>query len=365
MQGNPFTPNFGQIPRYIAGRDQVINEVLYAFEHAPYDPATTAILVGARGTGKTALLSYLAKEAEKTGWISVNTACISGVQEDILQQTAYKAKEFLPKKSKTRLKGVSLGQIVDIAFDTKEGPEENWYMRMVHLLDELERHQVGLLITIDEVTPRLEEMIHLAATYQLLLRENRRIMLLMAGLPSQVSLLLNHESVSFLRRASQYTMQRLEDYEVEEVFQHMIQDGGKTITPEALDPIIRATEGFPYMMQLVGYRVWSLADNENSIGPVEAQKGIELAKKDFESRILRATVRELSDGDKLFLKAMLEDEGSSRTADLELRLNKNSGYISRYRTRLIEHGVIEPVSRGYVRMAIPGLREYLETVARG
>ena len=64
-------------------------------------------------------------------------------------------------------------------------------------------------------------------------------------------------------------------------------------------------------------------------------------------------------------KAMLEDEGSSRTADLELRLNKNSGYISRYRTRLIEHGVIEPVSRGYVRMAIPGLREYLETVARG
>ena len=175
----------------------------------------------------------------------------------------------------------------------------------------------NLTLQVNTMADRLEEMIHLAATYQLLLRENRRIMLLMAGLPSQVSLLLNHESVSFLRRASQYTMQRLEDYEVEEVFQHMIQDGGKTITPEALDPIIRATEGFPYMMPLVGYRVWSLADNEDSIGPVEAQKGIELAKKDFESRILRATVRELSDRDKLFLKAMMTHIPSVISSDMK------------------------------------------------
>ena len=81
-------------------------------------------------------------------------------------------------------------------------------------------------------------MIEIASVYQLLLREKRKIELLMAGLPSEVSTLLNDRSVSFLRRASQYELGRVEDYEIEDAFCKTIEDSGKKIDEEALQKTI-------------------------------------------------------------------------------------------------------------------------------
>ena len=53
---NPFTPSFGQIPLYMAGRDLVIDEIMRAFENGVGDPNLSTILIGARGSGKTALM---------------------------------------------------------------------------------------------------------------------------------------------------------------------------------------------------------------------------------------------------------------------------------------------------------------------
>ena len=87
MARNPFTPNFGQVPRVLAGRDQLIDEIVSAFDNAPGDPSLTSILIGARGTGKTALLSLLANEAESKGWLAVNVPCVGGMLEEIFQGT--------------------------------------------------------------------------------------------------------------------------------------------------------------------------------------------------------------------------------------------------------------------------------------
>ena len=76
---NPFTPNFGQVPVVLAGRDQLIDEVSQAFDNAPGDPSLTSILIGARGTGKTALLSLLAGEDRSRGWLVVNAPCNEGM----------------------------------------------------------------------------------------------------------------------------------------------------------------------------------------------------------------------------------------------------------------------------------------------
>ena len=64
---NPFTPSFGQIPLYMAGRDLVIDEIMRAFENGVGDPNLSTILIGARGSGKTALMSLLAHEAQGFG----------------------------------------------------------------------------------------------------------------------------------------------------------------------------------------------------------------------------------------------------------------------------------------------------------
>lgn len=49
-------------------------------------------------------------------------------------------------------------------------------------------------------------MIASASTYQLFARENKRVGLLMAGLPHQVSMLLRDEFVSFARRSAQHRL---------------------------------------------------------------------------------------------------------------------------------------------------------------
>lgn len=56
--------------------------------------------------------------------------------------------------------------------------------RMSRILDVLAEYSIGLLITIDEIDPNLEELIDFSATFQHFVREDRKVALFMAGLPS-------------------------------------------------------------------------------------------------------------------------------------------------------------------------------------
>jgi DNA replication protein DnaC len=65
MPDNPFTPTFGSIPPLFAGRERMIEDVVTGLDNAPGDPNRSTIFIGARGTGKTALLAKIAEEAGK------------------------------------------------------------------------------------------------------------------------------------------------------------------------------------------------------------------------------------------------------------------------------------------------------------
>ena len=67
---NPFTPVFGTIPRFPAGREDIINEMKKAFINWTGSPDITSILIGPRGSGKTALLQMIADEAGMEGWMT-------------------------------------------------------------------------------------------------------------------------------------------------------------------------------------------------------------------------------------------------------------------------------------------------------
>lgn len=64
---NPFTPTFGCVPPELAGRDTLITDILEGLDNAPGDPNRATIFVGARGTGKTVLLTAVAERAEMRG----------------------------------------------------------------------------------------------------------------------------------------------------------------------------------------------------------------------------------------------------------------------------------------------------------
>lgn len=367
--GNPFRPNFGQVPARMAGRAGLIADLSAVFENGPGDPNRTTVLIGARGTGKTALLTYMSSVAGEHGWVSVDAVCDDGMLQDILLQTR-KATAHLVDIGSPRSKlsevsaqvspgavGGGIGFKRDSAAPRTE--DSNWRLEMEAILDALEERDAGLLITVDEVDPQQAQMVKLASVYQLLVRAERPVALFMAGLPHNVSQLLSGKSVSFLRRASQQHLGSIPEYEVADAFRRTAETAGKHVDAAALDAAAKAIEGFPFMLQLVGYRSWEASADAVTIETQHVEAGIELARRDMENRVLKTTLDELSNMSIRFLEAMLEDDAVSSTSDIAKRLGKSSGYVSTYKRRLMEAGLIEDAGRSKIRFALPCLRDYL------
>ena len=358
---NPFTPEFGSVPLVMAGRQSVRRELFDAFAQGRGNPNLSSILVGPRGSGKTALLTYLAKEASNEGWVAVHAVAMPGMLEDIFEQTRRACARVLGKQGidAPQLTSVSLGP-VSVGWAASPVPPENWRTRMTKLIEALEGAGFGLLITVDEVVASLDEMVNLAAIYQLFVREQRRIALVMAGLPNNISALLNDKSVSFLRRAQQHKLGAIPDPDVREAFRETAAIGGREVASDALEACVSAIGGYPYMLQLVGFRCWQASNLSGIISAEAAKRGIEDAHEDFRSHILEPTFRELSEMDLRFVEAMLVDKRESRISDIAKRMDVESRYASKYRSRLLAEGVIEQVARGIVRFALPEFKAFAQ-----
>ncbi len=354
---NPFRPAFGAVPLYPAGRDAVLRDFDYAYENYRGNPMLTSLLIGPRGTGKTALLNMVADEARKQGWLCIDTSARSGMLEEIYQNLLMQASDFLEKKS-GKLSSIQIGSF-GISIENESDIQLNWKNRMEIILNQLAEQNIGLLILVDEVIAEESEMIELTAVYQLLKRKFDKLSLIMAGFPSNISSLLNEKSVTFLRRAHRIYLGRISDSDIAISFRKTIESEGKKITDEALKLTVDAIEGFAYMMQLVGYYTWMNSDSQ-VIDLSDAEEGIRYANSDFRTGVLESTYRELSDNDRKFLFAMLEDPKESVLKDIAARLNKSPGYVSTYKRRLLSDGIIEENPGKSFSIVIPSFREYLK-----
>ena len=160
---NPFTPEFGSVPLVMAGRQSIRRELFDAFVQGRGNPNLSSILVGPRGSGKTALLTYLGKEASEQGWIAVHAVAIPGMLEDIYEQTLLACDNVLGegKAKSLRLTSIGVGP-VSASWEVASAPAENWRTRMGKLVSAIEDAGYGLLITVDEVVATLDEMVTLA-----------------------------------------------------------------------------------------------------------------------------------------------------------------------------------------------------------
>ena len=357
-QDNPFTPMFGKVPAYMAGRERIVDDMVAAFEGNGADPNLCSIFTGARGTGKTALLTYLGYRAEQAEWVVASVTASQGMLEDILQRLKDASSHLLPAESGRKLHGIEIASLGSISWEHMPEPAGNWRTQMNSLLDALAEVETGVLITVDELDPSLEEMTRLVTVYQHFVRENRKVALLMAGLPYRVTTLLSGKSTSFLRRAARHDLGSIPPYEVKEAFRLTVEDGGKTVEDAALDEAARAIDGFPFMFQLVGYRAWNASRQSAVITAEHVRQGAAVAQEELEARVFDATYAELSEGDKAFLAAM-NAGGITLRADVTERLGKGSSYVSTYKKRLLEAGVIEEPETGIFKFALPGFGDFL------
>ncbi len=159
--------------------------------------------------------------------------------QNLLKRTKEAAAAYIDTTDSPKLKGLTVAQLFGLEWESAPREQLNWRSRMNALFKGLDQYGIGLLITVDEVSASLDEMISFAATYQLFVREGKRVGLLMAGLPHQVSALLRNQTVSSLRRSVQHRLSGVADQEVAQALVQTIASEGRTATLRSLGRCLR------------------------------------------------------------------------------------------------------------------------------
>ncbi|MCL2654388.1 MAG: ATP-binding protein [Coriobacteriia bacterium] len=359
---NPFNPQFGRRPKQFIGRELIINDFLQSLTD-PYDPHRTTIITGIRGSGKTAILSDVHASLDSSKQVVIDVTAHDGMLLEILDEfiRCNTGKNWLGKAF-NEVQGFSAGALGFSLGLTKKADKEVHGFRFMlsSMLNELKHKGIKTVFLIDEVHNGTPDMREFAVTYQHLLREEYDVALLMAGLPSSVNDILNNEVLTFLRRAYRVELESIDTKAVEIAFDQAFSQAGRTFSGTALRSAATATEGYPYLIQLLGYFLFR-SDAEAIDGKL-VQQSLDLAKIELFKNVHDMLFQALSAEDRNFLFAMTQDEGVSEFGAIRERLGGvSAGYASKYRERLLIAGMVKAVAHGKLAFAPPYLHEYLLT----
>lgn len=359
---NPFTPGFGHSPAILAGRSAALTE----FEATMRGelPEQRAMLVsGARGVGKTVLLSECEARAREAGWsiLPLHTASTS-LTAELRSIAVARLRDLDPNARSTRLTGAGAS-----GFSASRSISDRYEQESEPLGDLLDRLATlaastghGVMIVLDEVQSADRHQLHEVTQHiQDLMRHHPEVLFAAAGIRSGLARLLDHEKTTFLRRAHRLELGPVEIGTATEAIRQTVADTDKTITPAAVARAGEISEGYPYLIQLIGSKAWRSSGSSDSIEFEDVEGSRAAAVHEMIRNVHGPALRDLSSRKRQYLEAMLEDAGPSNVGDIARRLDVDPRYQSTYRERLIEDELIEPAGRGYVRYALPYLREAL------
>lgn len=371
---NPFKPTAGSEPPVLVGRKQYIEDFQFAIDDGSGAPGRLSFITGARGVGKTVMLNALSDIARNLQWKVVNATAAGDFLQEIIKLlhtgqkthiTSYTLPSVAIESSLPGMKAnIGLG---GMQFEHSQGSTD-LRQTIGHVLDSMDESRQGVLITLDEVgegTP-LPQLRSFATAIQHLIEEKRNIAVIFAGVPHMVDDVVNDSVLTFLRRAERYQLQDVPIEDVWEAFEKTLSAGGKNASYDVLNELARATRGYPFMIQLVGYWTWRQSvvnGHDDFISLEDCESGIAKAKDKLGNLVNAPAVAHLSAIARDYLLAMAMDEGPSNTGDIAKRLGKSPQYANVYRNRLIREDYIIATDYGKVDFKMPYLREFLQSHA--
>ena len=358
---NAFSPTFGFRPKYIVGRDREISEFMESLADAPGHPNRATFFIGQRGMGKTVLLLELAELAREAGFIVVRVVAGKTMLDEIIEGIQI-AGQRLAEEKKNAVKSITAGAFgfsVGLTFTEDVRRNYGFSTKLSLLCEALAKRKKGVLFLIDEIRASTTEMRVFATTYQHLVGDGMNVAVAMAGLPNAISSVLNDKILTFLNRAHKVDLKPLATADVSVCFAKALRDLEVEFDAITLDAAARATDGYPYLLQLVGYHMLKFLDLESKLTATIVDIAVMSSKRALVSDVLLPCLNPLSAEDKRFLKAMATDSEESRVSEISDRLQVGKSHTQTYRRRLMEAGLIHSSSRGALAFSIPYLGQYL------
>ena len=356
-----FSPTFGYRPKYVVGRDKEVSEFMEGIADAPGHPNRATFFIGQRGMGKTVLLLELAERSREAGFIVVRVVAGETMLDDIVEGLQMAGERHMEER-KNPVKSVSAGAFgfsVGLTFTDEIRKNFGFNAKLSLLCEALAKRKKGVLFLIDEIQGNTAEMRAFATTYQHLVGEGMNVAVAMAGLPNAISSVLNDKILTFLNRACKVDLKPLQIADVSACYAKALSDLEIEFNAKTLDSAARATDGYPYLLQLVGYHMLKLLDEEHKLTQTMVDLAITSSRRALASDVILPCLNPLSTEDKRFLKAMAVDSDESRVSDIRDRLQVGKSHAQTYRRRLMEAGLIYSSSRGMLAFSIPYLGQYL------
>lgn len=358
---NVFKPSFGNRPDRVVGRDQVVQGICNGLTEEPGSRERSVLILGQRGMGKTSLLLEVADRVRSLGFVPVRVTHRTTMLEDIIGVAQLEGSKALGSAASrvSSLSADAFGFTIGLSFTDEVEKYQGFRVKLSLLCDRLAEAGLGLLILLDEVQANSDEMRTLATTYQELAGDGKNIALVMAGLPSSISKVLNDKTLTFLNRARRVHLGPISTNAVGLYFEDAFKRVGRSISHDVLLQAAESTRGFPYLLQLVGYHLVRYSDIDGVISERVLEAAVKEALDELAEDVFETTLKPLSRKDIEFLKAMAQDEGVSAATDIMARLGVADNYYQPYRARLLATGIIEAPRDGELEFAVPYLADYL------
>ena len=334
---------FGKPPVRLINRYDDIDNIITAFD-ADYTISYTYLIEGVRGGGKTVLMSSVANELKKDeSWIIVNLNSTQDLLYGLaksLENTVKNIPDFLDKGFNFSVLGVGIG----IGAETKE--KDNISV-IEDLLLYIKKKNKKLLVTIDEVMHD-DNMRVFASQFQIFLREDYPIYVIMTGLYENIYAIQNDPGLTFLLRSPKIRIEPLSLSQITRQYMQIFE-----IELDEAKKLADVTKGYAFAFQALGLLYWEYR-NELSLDEI-------LIKFDdmLDGYVYRKIWEGLSKQDKKIVMA-LEDNRIISTKDLLKTTGIKANSYSKYRERLINKGVISTPEHGMVALALPRFRSIVE-----
>jgi ribosome-associated translation inhibitor RaiA len=340
---NPYVINFGRVPNQYISRDYLIDSIVESLESEIVEEQAFK-LTGIRGTGKTVTLTSIERKIrENNDWIVIGLKSNSNIIKDLVAEL-YSQVPFISSFVDANLNLSAFGIGLNIE---KKSPVASIDYALKLMLKEVKKQKKRVLVTIDEAR-KTEELIDFIQEFQILIREDLPLYVVVAGLYEDIEALENTDGLTFFLRATKYEMQPLNLTIIRSDYMKTI-----GVTEEVATEMAVLTKGYAFAYQALGKYMW---DNESKELTEEV-----LAKFDdaLSDKVYKKIWSELAPKDKWFLQFIVQKDKMSATELLEITKAKHNEW-SLPRVRLSEKGIINTQNRGEIRVNLPRFKEFVD-----
>lgn len=332
---NPFSMLFGKKPEQYISRLSQTNQIIADFESVN-PPSQVYMITGVRGSGKTVMMTSVSGYfTGKDNWIVLEL----NPEKDMLQSLAAKLYSIpqmhrLFVSAKLNLSAFGIGASIEGTV-----PVSDIETAIERMFDEIRKRGKRVLISIDEATNN-SFMKVFAASYQIFIRKDYPVFLLMTGLYENINNLQNEKSLTFLYRAPKLQLEPLNTTAMIKSYMDVF-----GISYDEAKSMAVLTRGYSFAFQVLGYLKW-----ENRDWSIE--RILPLFDQYLQEYVYGKIWSELSELDRTIVRE-LSQNGESSVKQIREDLNIKSENFSLYRDRLIKKGVAVSPKYGFLTLGLP------------